>query len=174
MGVGATLESGHFVRNLKRDWVAKRYQKDDDENPLYGVKLTARHWKYADKNLSVNLLSCTHSLECSIAIQADESYVHAAVIDLEGFNRRASLTLVAVYQPDENLQNRCHFELMPLNGTVLSWMAIASDLDRPFPPAKNLPITDIDKATAMAEAEKYDSYFRIQRWVRPKNADGAS
>ena len=42
---GDTVETGVFLRNLKKKHVSRRYENDDDESPKYGWKLTNKFWK---------------------------------------------------------------------------------------------------------------------------------
>ncbi|MGD0899909.1 MAG: hypothetical protein ABR915_18910 [Thermoguttaceae bacterium] len=174
MKVGDCVESGEFLRNLKKEHVVKRYAGDDDENPAYGFKLSKKHWKYADVQqgaLSVNLRSCIRTERCSIALHpGGEDYFHVAIIDLGAINGSAVFPpLVAQYRPIEEIPNRCHFEIIPRDGTVLQWMEVAVWLDAPFPPAAKLPATAKEKRTAAAEYAKYRHYFNVRRWVRGKD-----
>lgn len=172
MQEGDTTDVGRFFRNLKKEHVAKRYPGDDDQSPVYGFKLHKKHWKYADYQqgpLSVNLLSCIHTAECSIAIHpTPDDYYHVAIIDLEALNRLECLTskFVAQYKPAREFKNLCHFEILPTDGTVLKWMELGILLDEPFPPASKLPTTPSDCRQAKDEYEKYRSIFEIKRWVR--------
>jgi hypothetical protein len=171
---GATVDYGEFFRNLKDEHVVKRYGNDDNESPLYGFKLSTKHWKYADKQaggLSVNLRSCIHSEVCSIALHpGSEDYFHVALIDLKAMNDCGLLAspLVAQYSPIEETHNRCHFEIVPLDGTVLKWMELRVFLDSPFPQVK-VPSTSEEKGRATAAYTAYRSYCDIRRWVRRKD-----
>lgn len=173
MEPGDTVKHGQFFRNLQKGHVAKRYAGDDDSNLEYGLKLTTSHWKYADRQsgqLSVNLQACMHSEVCSIALHPEgENYFHVAVIDLAALNRLLDSPFVAKYSrlPD----NKCHFEIMPLDGTVSKWMEIRELFDRPFPPGK-MPNSKQDKAKAAKEYAEYRAYCDIRRWVRRKE-DGS-
>ena len=175
MEMGQVVTEGEFFRNLKKEHVAKRYEGDDDDTPVFGFKLTTNHWKSADRQpggLSVNLRSCIHSEVCSIAVHPDrESYFHVALIDLDALNRSGLLTslLVAQYSPDEETQNRCHFEIVSLDGTVLKWMELRVSLDSAFPQAK-VPSTNEAKSMAAAAYSQFRSYCNIRPWVRPKTA----
>ncbi len=166
---GDVINHGRFFRNLKKDDVAKRYQGDDDNTPLYGFKITKDHWKSAERQgmLSVNLETCMHSGACSIAVHPNPThYYHVAVLDLDVLNRVLCLSLVAQYRPEPEIQNRCHFEIMPLDGTTMRWMELRAQLDSPFPPAKKLPISPEDQAKAKAEYDTYRQIVQIRRWVR--------
>jgi hypothetical protein len=172
---GAELDRGEYFRNLKKKHVAKRYQADDNENPKFGFKIKQNHWNYAQNqtgHLSVNQKACIHSEVCSIALQpGNEDYYHVALIDLQSLNKVLgalksddALYLVASYQPLEN--NRCHFELVPVNGTITVWMTIALLFDEPFPQRDKLPIGDEENDKAKNAFEKFDSCFHIIRNVR--------
>jgi hypothetical protein len=173
MESGDVLTGDEFFRNLKKEHVVKRYEDDDNENPVYGFKLSTRHWKYADRQsegLSVNQRSCIRSAVCSIALHpGGEDYFHVAVLDLKAINDCGLLTspLVARYSPNEQAHNRCHFEIVPLDGTVLKWMELRAFLDSPFPKAK-VPSTDEEKSMAGAAYTQYQSYCDIRLWVRRK------
>lgn len=178
MELGNVVSEGKFFRNLKKEHIAKRYAGDDDDNPVYGFKLHKRHWKYADQQqgpLSVNLRSCIHSASCSIALHPDpdeKNYFHVATIDLGAFNESEifrSSPLVAQYQPIDDIPNRCHFEIVPRDGTILQWMMIGAALDEPFPPANKLPASVEDIKMATEQHTKYRSFFDIRRWVRNKD-----
>lgn len=170
---GDTTEVGCFFRNLKREHVAKHYEKDNDEGPEYGYKITGRHWREADKAagaFSVNFVNCIHSPECSIAIQSrSEEYYHVACIDLAQVNELGALTtrFVAQYQPVEENQNWCHFEILPRDGTILKWMELYEILEGPFPPGR-LPQSKEEKRQAESECERYTRILQILRWVRPR------
>lgn len=170
MEPGDTLEHGQFFRNLKKKHVAKRYAGDDDGHPEYGFKFTKPHWIYADRQpgqLSVNLRSCMRSEVCSIALHpGGENYFHVAVIDLATLNQSLDSSFVAQYSP--LCDNACHFEIMPLDGTVSKWMELGELFDRPFPPGK-MPNSKQDKAKAAKEYAEYRAYCDIQRWVRRKD-----
>jgi hypothetical protein len=174
---GAELDRGEFFRNLKKNHVVKRYEGDDNEKPRFGFKIHKRHWNYAQQQtgpLSVNQKSCIHSEVCSIALQpGNDDYYHVAVINLQSLNREIiemksdeALFLVASYQPLEN--NRCHFELIPKNGTTLAWMAIAAFFDDPFPPGK-MPADKEEERKADVAFKKFSSCIQIIRNVRDKN-----
>ena len=175
MEPGDTVDHGEFFRNLKKEHVTKRYASDDDQEPTYGFKLHKSHWKYASHQgfgLSVNLRSCIHSEACSIALHpGGERYYHVALVDLHALNQCQFLTspFVAQYRPIEESHNRCHFEIVPLDGTTLKWMELSELLDRPFPPAQKLPATAEDKDSAAREYRKYCSYFEIRRWIRKRD-----
>lgn len=168
---GDVVSEGEFFRNLKKEHVTKRYEEDDNENPVYGFKLHKKHWRYADRQgqgLSVNLQSCIHSEGCSIALHPDgENYFHVAVLDVKAINACGLLTspLVAQYSPAVKTQNRCHFDIVPSDGTALKWMELGVLLDDPFPPAK-LPSTKDEKIRAATAYAQYRSYCDIHRWVR--------
>ena len=169
---GDVVSEGEFFRNLKREHVSKRFAGDDDKNPAYGFKLSNSHWKDADRQgqgLSVNLRTCIHSEACSIAMHPfAEGYFHVAVLDLGAMNVSGLLAspLVAQYAPVEDTRNRCHFEIMPLDGTVLPSMALRVLLNDPFPPAAKLPSTNDERSRAAAAYTQYRSYCEIRRWVR--------
>jgi len=173
MEPGDTTDRGEFFRNLKKKHVAKRYSKDDDNEPEYGFKLCPKHWKDADHQrgpLSVNLRTCIHSEACSISLQSGAGeYYHVALIDIEVLNRCGFLTsaFVAQFQPEP--PNQCHFEIVPLDGTVLKWMELGAHLDDPFPPANKLPATPEEKVGAKSAYERYRSYIDIRRWVRHRD-----
>jgi hypothetical protein len=173
MSPGDTTESGEYFRNLKKDHVAKRYQDDDNESPSYGFKLTRKCWKDADGqrgDLSVNLVTCIHSAECSLAIQAEGThYYHVATINLDAVNRMLSTPFVAIYAPLDDPKNTCHFEIAPLEGTVSKWQELAALFDDPFPEGK-LPRNENDRARAAEAFAQYQQMIRIRRWVR--NHDG--
>jgi hypothetical protein len=172
---GDTVDNGEFFRNLKKDHVAKRYAKDSDDNPRFGFKIRKCHWKYADHQtgpLSVNLRSCIHTEQCSIALQPDgEAYFHVAVLDLRALNESGLISsqFVAQYLPIDEAHNRCHFEIMPLDGTVLQWMQLGACFDTPFPSACKLPAVGEEENQATAALKQFCSYCRIVRWVRQKD-----
>ncbi len=176
MQPGDLLTEGEFFRNLKKEHVVKRYEDDDNGNPVYGFKLSKKHWKYADRQsegLSANLRSCIRSAACSIALHpGGEDYFHVAALDLKAINDCRLLTspLVAQYSPNEQTHNRCHFEILPLEGTVLKWMELSVFLDTPFPKAK-VPSTDEAKSRAAVAYTQFRSYCDIRRWVR-REEDG--
>ena len=173
---GDTLDAGEFFRNLKTEHVVKRYAGDDNENPVYGFKLHKSHWKYADRQqgpLSVNLCSCIHSEVCSIALHpGGKDYFHVAVINLGAINSLEALRdspFVAQYQPIDAIPNRCHFEIVPRDGTVLQWMAIGVLLEQPFPPANKLPVTPDNQKIALEQYARFRSCLDIRRWVRDRD-----
>lgn len=170
---GDTIDHGEFFRNLKKEHVAKRYQGDDDHRPEYGFKLRKRHWKYWDQHrsgLSVNLQSCIHSEVCSIVLHSEaDDYFHVARIDLGAINRCPSLSSSFVAQYDPAPPNKCHFVILAFEGTVSKWMELADLLDDPFPPAKKLPTTPGETATARSAHENYRSYIDIRFSVRKAN-----
>lgn len=165
--------AGYFFRNLKRKHVAKRYEKDKDEDPEYGYTITKRHWTEAGTAggaFSVNLVDCIHSRECSIAIQpGSQEYYHVARINLAEVNGLSGLStrFVAQYQPVEEDQNSCHFEILPTDGTILKWMELYEILEGPFPVGK-LPQSKEEKRKAESECERYAQILQIRRWVRPR------
>jgi hypothetical protein len=166
---GDEINHGRFIRNLKRDDVAKRYQGDNDQNPLYGFKIAKEHWKDAEEQgmLSVNLETCIHSGMCSIAIHPNGiHYYHVAIIDLGSLSGAVASPFVAQYKPAPELQNLCHFEIMPLDGTTMKWMTLADLLSKPFPRAKRLPVSAQEKERAASEYAKYQQVLQIHRWVR--------
>jgi hypothetical protein len=178
MEPGAELDRGQFFRNLKKEHVVKRYSGDDSENPDFGFKIHKKHWKYAQQqsgHLSVNQKSCIHSEVCSIALQpGNDDYYHVALIDLHPLNKALvelksddALYLIASYKPLEN--NRCHFEIIPKNGTVLAWMAISTFFDEPFPPRDKMPVGKVEENQARIAYERFCSCFHVIRWVRHKN-----
>ena len=134
-------------------------------------KPTKKFWKDADNqggNFSVNLRSCIHSDECSIAIHPHNGeYYHVALIELAEFNAsgRISCPLVAQYKPIEEDQNLCHFEFFPKDGTVLKWMELRVALDDPFPPGK-MPTCKDEEDKASAAFVQYQSLLTIRRWIR--------
>lgn len=172
---GAIVDDGEFFRNLKKEHVAKRYEKDPDGNPRFGFKIHKSHWKYADHQngpLSVNLRSCMHTERCSIALQPDgEHYFHVAILNLRALNETGLISspLVAQYSPREETHNRCHFEIAPLDGTVLQWMQLGMCLDSPFPSSCKLPVPGPEEVQATAAHEQFQSYCRIVLWVRQKD-----
>ena len=167
------MNKGQFFRNLKKEHVAKRYE-NDKEDPQYGFKFTTRHWKYANQQgigLSVNLRSCIHSEVCSIALHpGGEDYFHVARIDLQALNSCGLLTspLVAQYSPIEETQNRCHFDIVPLDSTASGWMELQVLLDARFPRVR-IPSTTEEKANALAAYTQFCSYCDIRRWVRQQD-----
>ena len=170
---GDTTDVGYFFRNLKPRHVAKRYEKDIDEHPEYGYRITSRHWREADTAggaFSVNLADCIHSPECSIAIPSgSEQYYHVACIDLAQVNGLGALStrFVAQYKPVKEDKNDCHFEILPEGGTTLKWLELYDILEGPFLPEK-LPRTNEEKRRAELERERYARILQIQRWVRPR------
>jgi len=170
------MDDGEFFRNLKKEHIAKRYGNDpDDDDPRFGFRIHKKHWRYADRQsgpLSVNLRSCMHTERCSIALQPDgEDYFHVAILNLRALNASGLISsrLVAQYSPIECPQNRCHFEIVPLDGTVLQWMHLAVCLDTPFPSSCKLPAAGQEHDQATAAYEQFQSYCRIVRWVRKKD-----
>jgi hypothetical protein len=120
--------------------------------------------------LSVNLETCMHSMTCSIATHPNGlHYYHVATLDLGALSSALSSPFVAQYKPEPEIQNRCHFEIMPLNGTTMRWMEPGVLLDAPFPPAKKLPISPEDQAKAKAEYDTYRQIVQIRRWVRSQD-----
>ncbi|MFC1759684.1 hypothetical protein ACFL2H_13105 [Planctomycetota bacterium] len=175
---GATVDGGCFLRNLKKKGEAtKRYPKDDDESPLYGLKLSPKFWKNASLNgdMSINEQVCVISEACSIAIhpQATE-YYHVAVLDLAEINRvMGEHGFVAQYDPLDKPPagpNACHFELLPLNGSVQSLFALQTELDKPFPPGK-MPNSGKDRDIAAIATKDYQKVVVIRRWIRDGNGD---
>jgi hypothetical protein len=176
LDLGAILEDGEFFRNLKREHVRKRFTADLDENPRFGFRIHKSHWKYAEQqsaSLSVNLRSCMHRECCSIALQpGGEHYYHVAILNLGAINdsRLIPSKLVAQYAPIGET-NRCHFEIVPLDGTVLQWMALGVSLDSPFPPPDKLPAPGAEEVKATLAYEEFQTCCKIVHWVRQK--DGA-
>jgi hypothetical protein len=174
LAAGDLLTEGEFLRNLKKRHVVKRYEDDDNENPAYAFKLSPEYWKSVERQsggLSVNLRSCIHSEVCSIALHrpGGEHFFHVAILNLRAINDCGVLTspVVAQYTPNDETNNRCHFDLVSLDGTVLKWMELRVFLDSPFPKTK-VPSTDEEKSTAAAANAQYQSYCNIRLWVRRK------
>jgi len=178
LALGATLAKGCFYRNLKKNGEAtKRYAGDDDDNPLYGLKLSSKFWRNASRNgdMSINEQDCVLSAACSIAIHpcADE-YYHVATLNLAEINRAmGEHTFVAQYVPLTEPPagpNACHFELLPLNGSVQPLFALQTELDKPFPPGK-MPDGDKNRATAASATEAHEKVVVIRRWIRDLNGE---
>lgn len=169
---GDTTASGHFFRNLKKKHVSKRYRGDDDEQPRYGYSLTRKHSRDAQNQpggFSVNQVACIRLPRCSIAMQAgSEEYHHVACIDLEALNGVKALTsrFLAQYQPIEQDQNYCHFELIPEDGTVTKWLQLQEVMEG-RPTQEKLPSTWAAKEQARLVAQRFAGIFAIHRCVRP-------
>ncbi|QDV56998.1 hypothetical protein [Rosistilla oblonga] len=173
---GDTVTRGRFLRNLKKKGEAtKRYPGDNDENPLYGLKLSTKFWKNASGNgdMSINEQACVSSDVCSIEIHPNsQQYYHVAVLNLAEINRvMGEHIFVAQYLPLKDPPhgpNACHFELLPLNGSTQSLFALQTELDKPFPPGKMPDGNDNEIAAKTATAE-YQEIVVIRRWVRNQN-----
>lgn len=140
---GEVVSDGFFLRNLKKkEEATKRYPNDDDENPVYGFKLSTKFFNNAAKNgdMSINESDCVLCEACSIAIHPHSSdYYHVAALDLGEINNcMADHPFVAQYDPivEPTDRNMCHFELLPLNGSTQSLHALQEFLNNPFPPGK--------------------------------------
>jgi hypothetical protein len=181
LNAGEVVEDGVFFRNLKKSHIAKRYENDSDDHPRFGFKITKRHWADAASQglLSVNLESCLHSAQCSIALQpVSEHHYHVAVLNLRKVNialetikssDEPSSQLVAKYSPVESPRNLCHFEIQSKDGTILDWMKLRVLLDSPFPECR-LPSHDTEEERdAITAYEKFKSYCKIARWIRSKD-----
>jgi hypothetical protein len=180
MNPGDTIDHGFYFRNLKKDHIRQRFERDNEINPKYGYILNKRHWRDAARRggqISVNLKTCMHSESCSIALhKGGDDYYHVVVINLEALNQIEDFRdspIIAQYDPIDGdaseSKNLCHFELAPENSTVIDWMKISIILEDSFPPAKKLPISEDDKKTAERDFTKYSAYFDIQRWVRSQD-----
>jgi hypothetical protein len=178
---GAVVEDGTFFRNLKKKHVIKRYTHDSDDDPRLGFKFAKKLWNDAmgQGALSVNLVVCMHSAQCSIALQPTrEHYYHVATLDLRALNSvleaykqngESPSPLVARYSPIKETHNRCHFEILPKDGTTLKWMELMVCLDIPSPsPPLPSPGSEEEKK-AIAAYEQFQSYCKIIRWVRGKD-----
>ena len=133
-----------------------------------------KHWKYADRQrsgLSVNLRSCMHSEACSIALHpGGEEYFHVAALDLKAIERLRLLSspLVAQYSPGEESHNRCHFEIVPLDGTVLKWMELGF-VGRPVSTGK-MPSTNERQEQSGGGVRAVSVIFgQFHCWVRRKD-----
>jgi len=175
---GDAIHAGVFVRNLKKtDDVTKRYENDDTESPLYGFKLTGKFWRNANKtgDMSINLRDCVRSDDCSIAIHPNaEDFYHVARFDLAQVNTILPLhPFAAQYDPliePPDGPNKCHFVLLPTEGTTQSIFALQSELDKPFPVCR-MPDSNADKDAADAAASRYRRMVTILKWVR--NREGS-
>lgn len=171
---GDTTAAGRFFRNLKQKHVSKRYRGDNDEEPRYGYRLTHKHSRDAQNQpggFSVNQVACIRTPECSIAIQpGSEECHHVACIDLDALNASAALTtrFLAQYQPIVEHQNRCHFELIPEDGTATKWLELYEVMEGP-PTQEKLPSTTEAEEEARLVAQRFAGIFSIHRWVRPRH-----
>jgi hypothetical protein len=170
---GDVVDQGEFLRNLKKDHIAKRYAKDTDDKPEYGYKLKSRQWKHWGEHvcgLSVNLRSCIHSEVCSIAIDPNgPGYFHVARIDLGTINHSGLMTSPLVAQYDPVPPNECHFLILPRDGTVSVWMELATVLDDLSLDVVNLPTNEEEQAQAKTAYDRYRALIDIRAWVRARD-----
>jgi hypothetical protein len=100
-----------------------------------------------------------------------EQYYHVARINLDALNEIGALTtrFLAQYRPIVEQQNRCHFELIPEDGTATKWLELYEVMEGPRTQEK-FPSTREAEEQARLVAERFDRIFGIHRWVRPRNA----
>lgn len=175
LDVGASRDSGLYLRNLKRGHVRLRFQGDDPTSPAYGHKLSSEFWKDEKKQvgkLSVNEKNCVGGDVCSIAIQkCSERYHHIAEIDLSAVNaaKISESRFIAVYSPTDDLPvNKCHFEILSEDSTVTGMQVLQCLLDDPFPERNNLPKNEVDKRTALDAFESFSAIIKIRCSVYPR------
>lgn len=170
---GDVLDQGEFLRNLRKDHIAKRYPKDADDEPEYGYKLKTRQWRFWGQQvggLSVNLRSCIHSEACSIALDPNgQDCFHVARIDLGALNTARLMTSPLVAQYDPARPNECHFLILARDGTISVWMELATALDGPFPGDTKLPTNEEEQAQAKEACDRYRSLIDIRGWVRARD-----
>jgi len=175
LNVGASRDSGLYLRNLKNGHVKLRFQGDDPSIPVYGHKLSAEFWKDEKRQggqLSVNEKNCVGSDACSIAIQkCSERYHHIAEIDLSAVNaaKISESRFIAVYSPTDDLPvNKCHFEIQSEDSTVTGMQVLQCLLDDPFPECKSLPNNELEKQKALDAFESFNAIIKIRCSVYPR------
>ena len=175
---GRAISSGVFARNLKKKQeISKRYEKDSDETPEFGYKLTQKFWNNAinQNDMSFNLYACVCSNVCSIAVHPHaDQYYHVAHFDLTAINQAIpDHSFTCQYDPIDGAPdgpNLCHFELVPLEGSTQSLFALQSLLDNPFPSGR-MPDGPVARTAAFEATESYSKLIQIFRWVR--SSDGS-
>ena len=165
-------EDGSYYHNLQRKHVAKRYENDDDDEPVFGFKLKDKVFRLRpdESGPSVNEVECAGCPECSIAVHpTPQSFYHVLTIDLAELRTRLPAhPFAAVFLPVKDPPNDCHFELLPMEGTTRSLQALRQEMDQPFPDGKKVPRDDEGRKAAADAWKDYRRLFPIRRWVRPK------
>lgn len=161
---------GNYYRNLSRNEVAKRYERDEDAQPEFGYKLKKTNkWRWTARDgqegLSTNLTDCISSPICSILLHPNsDNYNHVVEIRLPQLSMAIAMALVAQYTPDQ--LNKCHFNVLPLEDDIDSVQRAIEDLlTRDFPPSR-LPTSPKQVEQARIAKSKFDSVFMIHRNCR--------
>lgn len=116
--------------------------------PEYGRRLKTskvKKWRdiHGQRGISVNLRPCIRSPACSILIHPNaDQFCHVWEIQLDVLNGHLTHLndgFVAQYKPVDD--NKCHFELMVLNGsfTPTEIVVLLDHLERSFPPPERDP-----------------------------------
>ena len=143
----AVLNEGKFIRNLNRKHVAKLFERDDGETPVYGWRLTKRFEKailgegagYPSVNIST---ACSE--KCSILLQPKHGSSisrHVVTFDLGKINELfPDLDLVAKHRPVKPHEshdfefkrthpgNPAHYEFFPSEGTTKQLIKLRNKL----------------------------------------------
>jgi hypothetical protein len=165
---GTVVADGAFFRNLEPDRVTKRYA-EDGEPATFGYRLRPEKWmwiKDEQEGLSVNLCSCVPEPICSILLHPEpERFHHLVEINLRALVEQLGMELAAIYDPiDPPHSNPCHFNIVPLNDSIIDLRIRLKDfLARVFP--LKFPRDDLSRQQAHEARRLYETVFRIIRNV---------
>lgn len=162
---------GHFIRNLDREGVKKRYGEDKDP-PEFGYKVRPEKWTWEKKRewrgLSVNLATCINGQHiCSILLHdKPHLFKHVVILDLEALSQEIGIVLVATYAPiEEPNPNPCHFNILPDDVPIGDMMkSLVEYLQFTFP--LKFPRSDADREQALKAKKEYERVFQIVRNVQ--------
>lgn len=162
---GAIWDRGVFFRNQEQ--ARARF---GDESFGHTLDPQAYKWRWVEEDvlgLSVNLVECVCSAECSVRLHPDSTRYHYVVqIVLEDLSAALEIGLVAKYSPipasTARVANPCHFDILPVDDSLDDVVQnIKYALKKLYVGLDKKPGNDAARRAAQSQAQRIEALLKV-------------